>query len=261
MARNAAELAPVVRALAEHGRTVGIFYTWRRHPVVCKLRELAHGGALGRITSVELRMVTTQPRLRDPSHWLFRRDIAGGGITSWLACHWLDAVRFITGDEVAAVSALTGTLSGEAIDVEDVSAVSFRLTGGALGTLHAGYLIAEGPAGYEGTTMDAQLIVRGSLGRAEYIASPGGEQVVVLHSMAPGWQASERQTFAFKLRPSPAYGGAYGEEFVREFLAAAVGNGASPATIVDALRVVEILHAVYESAESGRRVEVARGAV
>jgi predicted dehydrogenase len=206
----------VVRALAEHGRTVGIFYTWRRHPVVCKLRELAHGGALGWITSVELRMVTTQPRLRDPSHWLFRRDIASGGITSWLACHWLDAVRFITGEEVAAVSALTGTLSGEAIDVDDVSVVLFWLTGGALGTLHAGHLIAEGPAGCEGTIIYAQLIIRGAPGRAEYILAPGGEQVVVLHSVAPSWQANERQTFAFNLRPSPAYGGAYGEEFVRD---------------------------------------------
>jgi predicted dehydrogenase len=255
--RTAADLAPVLRALAEHRRAFGVFYTWRRHPVMLHLRDLVRGGALGALTSVELRMVTTQVALRDPAHWLFKREIAGGGITSWLGCHWLDALRFVTGEEVAAVTALTATLSGEAIDVEDVSAVAFRLSGGALGTLHAGYLIAQGRAGYEGAAYDMEFIVRGKLGRATFSRPPGGDPTVVLHSAAPGWNSSTRQVAAFALADAPAYGGVHGLEFVREFLRAAERGEAGPATALDALRVVEILDAIHASSRGGQVAAVA----
>ena len=182
--RTAADLAPALRALVEHRRGFCVYYTWRRHPVILKLRELVRDGALGRLTSVELRMVTTQVALRDPSHWLFKREVSGGGILSWLGCHWLDATRFVTGQEFETVAALAGTLGGEAIDVEDVAAVSFRLTGGALGTLHAGYLIAQGRAGYEGRRLRqshhparharSRRVPVGADGRADGRAAHGG---------------------------------------------------------------------------------------
>jgi predicted dehydrogenase len=256
--RTAAELAPALAALAAHQRRCCVFYTWRRHPVILKLRDLVRAGALGRLTSVELRMVTTQVGLRDPSHWLFKRSVAGGGIISWLGCHWLDAARFITGQEYDAVAALTATLSGEPIDVEDVAAVSFRLSGGALGTLHAGYLIAQGRAGYEGATYDNRVIVRGTLGRAEYLWAPAGEQAVELHSAAPGWNTVSRHRFSYLLADSPAYGGAHGLEFVREFLHTLEAGGPSPASAVDALRVVEALDAIYAAAAGGRTTPVER---
>lgn len=259
--RTAADLEPVLRALAEHQRHLGVFYIWRRHPIILKLREWVAGGALGRLTSVELRMVTTQVGLRDPRHWLFQRSVAGGGILSWLGCHWLDAARFMTGQEYETVAALIGTLSGEAIDVEDAATVSFRLTGGALGTLHAGYLLAQGRAGYEGAAYDNRIILRGTLGRAEYFWTREGEQVVELHSIAPGWDRNAHERFGYLLADSPAYGGAHGLAFVREFLATCQDGGASPASAVDALRVVEMLDAAYQSAATGQATAVTRHAV
>lgn len=256
--RTADDFSPVIRALEDSRRCFGVHYTWRRHPAILKLRELREGGALGRLLSIEMRMVTSQVRFRDPSHWLFRREISGGGIASWLGCHWLDALRFVAGEEVESVVALGATLSGEPIGVEDVAAVSFRLAGGALGTLHAGYLLAEGKHGYEGATMDTALIFRGAHGRAEYIKTADGQHGVVLQSDAPGWESAEKQTFLYNLAPSRAYGGMHGVGFVREFLQATNGNGESPATIEDALRVVELLDAIYASVESERRVRVER---
>ena len=37
---------------------------------------------------------------------------------SWLGCHDLDRIRFITGEDYATVSAQVATRSGEDIDVE-----------------------------------------------------------------------------------------------------------------------------------------------
>jgi predicted dehydrogenase len=257
-ARTAAELQPVIAALAAADRRFGVYYVWRRQPPILKLRELVRQGALGRLLSVEIRMVTTQVRLRDPGHWLFKAAVAGGGITSWLACHWLDATRFVTGEELAETTALTDTLNGEAIDVEDVAAVAFRLTGGALGTLHAGYLIAQGRAGYEGATNDIAFSLRGTLGRADYLWAPSGEQRVVLHSIAPSWETVARHTFAFLPAESAAYGGVPGAGFVREFLRATETGEPGPATIIDALRIVEILEAIYASARERRVTPVTR---
>lgn len=164
----------------------------------------------------------------------------------------------MTGEEVAEVSTLAGTLSGEAIDVEDVASVGFRLSGGAIGSLHAGYLIAAGRAGYEGATNDIAFRLRGTLGRADYLWAPRGEQSIVLHSVAPGWETATHHTFTTVTAESPAYGNRPGLVFVQEFLAAAEQGGAGPATALDALRVLEILDAVYTSARERRVVEVVR---
>jgi predicted dehydrogenase len=256
VARTAGELRPVLKAIATSRREFGVLYVWRRHPIVLQLRDLVQGGAIGKLLSVEIRMITSQVRLRDPQHWLFNKEIAGGGILSWLVCHWLDATRFITGEEISTVAALAGTLGGEPIDVEDVAAVAFRTTGGALGTINAGYLLPSGTLGYEGAPNDIKLIYRGSLGSAEYLWSPGNEHAITLRSIAPGWHTTSARTYGFTLAPSTAYNGAHTVDFVREFLRAALESGDPPATALDALRVVEILDAIYQSNETGRTTEI-----
>jgi predicted dehydrogenase len=57
---------------------------------------------------------------------------------------------------------------------------------------------------------------------------------------------------------SPAYGGAPGAGFVREFLRATETGEPGPATVVDALRIVEILEAIYASARERRVTPVQR---
>lgn len=255
-ARTAAELEPVLAALARRPVPFAVAYLNRWTPAVQQIRELVRGGAIGRLTSVELRMVTTQVAMRDPGSWLFDRAAAGGGILAWLACHWFDAVRFATGDEYARVTAELGTTSGEAISVEDTAAVAFRMAGGAIGTMHAGYLLAVGKPGYRGGGYDIALNLRGTLGAIAYHRDVQ-EDPLVLESVAPGWRTAQRREYRFTPPASPGYGGLAGLDVVRAFLAARPGELA-PADAVDALRLLELLDAVYESARSGRAVEVAR---
>lgn len=106
--------------------------------------------------------------------------------------------------------------------------------------------------------MDTALIFRGANGRAGYIKTADGQHGVVLHSDAPWWESADKQAFLYNLTPSRAYGGMHGVGFVREFIQATNGYGESPATIEDALRVVELLDAIYASVESERRVRVER---
>ena len=98
-ARSAAEFEPVLAALRRRPVPFTVAYLNRGSAPVQQARELFRAGAIGRLLSVELRMVTTQVGMRNPDSWLFRRQVAGGGILAWLACHWLDALRFVTGEE------------------------------------------------------------------------------------------------------------------------------------------------------------------
>lgn len=256
-ARSAGELRPALDALARHRVGFTVCYVWRAHPAVERMRELVRTGAVGRLTSAELRMVTTQVKFRDPGHWLFSREVAGGGVVSWLGCHWLDALRYVSGEEVAAVSATVGTLSGAPIDVEDVASVTLRLAGGALVNLYAGYLLPFGPAGYEGAAFDLSMIFRGTTGTLRYQRS-GDEHLVTLQRADPSASAPSEQVDRYVLPPIPAYGGAPGLRFVETFLRNAhEGGGAGFASAADALRVLEILDAVYASARSGGAAEVA----
>jgi predicted dehydrogenase len=202
-------------------------------------------------------MVTTQVAVRDPRHWLFQRDLAGGGIATWLGCHWLDLLRFTTRQEVTEVAALTANVGGEAIDVEDVASASLRLSGGGIVGFYAGYLLAHGQPGYAGADYDWTFILRGTQGNLALVEANGTEQVV--YERAAPTAVAGREVFRFPEVPSPAYGGGPGLDFVNDFLnAAESGVGDGPCSILEAGRVLEILDALYGSAESRRVVRVER---
>ena len=259
-ARSAAEFAPVLTALQRRPVPFAVAYLNRGAPAIVEARELYQAGAIGRLMSVELRMVTTQVGMRNPGSWLFHREQAGGGILAWLACHWLDAFRFVTGEDIVRVQAELATLSGEAIDVEDTAVLAFRTSSGAIGSLHAGYLLALGNPGYRAAGHDINLILRGSDGLIQYSVGRGQDTPpLILESRAPRWRSASRRSFQLTPTPSPGYGGLAGLDFFRQFLAAAPGDR-TPADAVDALRMLEILDAAYASAASGRAVEVERRA-
>ncbi|HKX16479.1 MAG TPA: Gfo/Idh/MocA family oxidoreductase [bacterium] len=261
--RSGAEFRPAADAIARHGVGFTVCYVWRAHPAVQRMRELVQMGAVGRLVSAELRMVTSQVGFRDPRHWLFKRAAAGGGIFSWLGCHWLDALRYIAGQEVRAASAMVGNVGGEAIDVEDVGIAGLRLSGGALASLYAGYLLPFGRPGYEGATFDYGMIFRGEAGTVDYRRS-GDEHHVTLRRAASGRPNPERGSAALEevdryvLAPEPVYGGVPGLRFVETFLRGIDdGSRASFASADDALQVLTILDAIYLSAQTGKAVELA----
>jgi predicted dehydrogenase len=208
------------------------------------------------LISVEVRLLTTQVQFRDPRHWLFDKSVAGGGILSWLGCHYIDMIRHVTQDEIVAVSATVATRSGEAIDVEDIAALSLGLQSGAIGSLHAGYTLALSGSGYHNPSgYDTYFGLNGRLGRMSWSSSGRADRLVV-ETTHPAWAGAPQREFDFALAASPAYGGVYGEEFLRAFIRAARKEGATPASGRDAFQVARVIDAAYESDRSGRRVEI-----
>ncbi|MDA0747395.1 MAG: Gfo/Idh/MocA family oxidoreductase [bacterium] len=255
IARTADELEKVVVAASTAGLQLGVMYQNRYHPVSQDARRLVQEGILGRATSCEARLVTSQVKFRNPSHWLFDRSKSGGGILSWLGCHYLDLLSYVLGERIVEVSAMVDTLSGEDIDVEDVASLSFRFENGTLGSLQAGYELAMSNAGYLGPNYDSYMGFRGSGGRVYWnpIAQP---PELYAESANPEWGSAPARKFQYTLPTAEGYGGASGLAFLERFLRSTQGDGAPPASGADALRVARLIEAAYESSKTGRHVRL-----
>ena len=256
--RHADETRAVMDMAQRSRRLLSVCYQGRRNPVYMKMRDIVSQGLLGPLISMELRGIYTQVSKRDPHHWLFNKEIAGGGIVSWLGCHDIDRIRFITGEEITTVAAQVGTRSGEDIDVEDTASLSMTLTSGAIASMHLGYILAQSGEGYHNPAgNDVYLGLNGRLGRL-HLSGFGSSPVSRLHveSLHPDWAAAPRQIFEIQVAQSPAYGGIGGEQFMREFIHAAQGNGRPPTTGQDALQVARVTDAAYASSDTGQRLDI-----
>ena len=251
---TSAEILKVQTAAAQAGLVAGVLYTRRAHPCAVAARQLMQTGALGSLFSFESRFLTTQVKFRQPESWLFRRSQAGGGMLLWLGCHCLDLLQHISGEEIVEVGGLLATRSGEAIDVDDTVALTLRFSSGAIGTFHAGYTLAYSGAGYVNLAgYDSYLAFNGREGR---IVWPDLNPSLHIESPPVAGRPAIRDE-KFELPASTSYGGASGEEFFRQFLAAMQGRGSPPTTLADALRTARIIEAAEESSRTGKFVRVA----
>ncbi len=256
--RSAADTQHVIHVAQRTGQKLGVCYQNRYGPWVQDARHFVQQGLIGDLISVEMRLITTQVKFRNPASWLFSHQYAGGGMLSWLGCHSIDLMRYITGESIAAVSAEVATRSGEAIDVEDIASLVLRFQSGALGSLHVGYVLALSGSGYFNKSgYDIYTGINGRLGRIHWSSNTLAPASIAVETTHPTWASAPQRTFHYTLAESSAYAGAYGEQFVRDFMRAAQGEAIPlPTTGEDALHVARVVDAAYESSRLGRRVEL-----
>lgn len=256
--KPAARTSAEILALNDLSRRTGVPWCTgflnRLLPVAQELREIVSAGALGRVVSVEARMVTSSVEQRDPEHWLFRRETAGGGILHWLAIHSIDLIRFVTGLEFAQVSGHVATLSDTGIDVEDMAAVSFTMTNGAVGNLHAGYVLRQRYG-------DIGMTIRGTLGEAVWPMwdFSGRRSTLKVHSEAPGWESVGLKEITVEPREAPGYGGSGGIEFVSGFIRAAAANEPFVTDGEDALAAMRFVEAAYAASSRSEVITLEGG--
>ena len=255
LGKTAADAQRVVAAAKQADRRLSVFYTNRFNPLITEARRLVDLGALGKLFSVEIRMLTTQVRFRGSDHWLFDQDKSGGGILSWLGCHSLDLIQFLTGEPIVSVSAEIATRGEDGYNVEDTATLSMRLRSGALASLHAAYVLAISGGGfYNAAGYDQHVGVNGREGRLWW--KDRGRPELHMESRVPEFKTAPQRTFTFTSAESRAYGGSSGEQFVRDFIAATRNEGPVPCPGEAAIQVGLTIDGAYESALKGRRVEI-----
>ena len=167
----------------------------------------------------------------------------------WLGFHFIDLMSYLAGQPVKAVSTMTARQTTDQIEVEDTATCLLQYENGMLGSLHLGYLLPSGGHQFLG--------LRGSLGWVSWDWETGRQFTVC--SEHPAWRASPERTFDFPSPPDAGYGGGTAEILLRDLARCIRQGGADPLfTIDDALQVLEVLDAAYESAASGKVVEVSR---
>ncbi|MSR83305.1 MAG: Gfo/Idh/MocA family oxidoreductase [Candidatus Latescibacteria bacterium] len=251
--RRAADLARLNEVAARHQVPWATGFVNRLHPVVAELKRLIEAGALGRIVSVEGRVVTSTVQQRNPSHWLFSAEHAGGGILHWLGIHTIDLIRYLTGLEFRSVCGMQATLSNTGIDVEDVAAHSFSLENGALGSLHAGYVLNQRYG-------DFYLCLRGELGEATWQmwGFEGAGHTLQIYSGAPGWETTGHRQLTLQPREAPGYGGSMGQLFVQQFIDSFLHQKRFITDGNDAWRALQFVEAAYQAGATGKTVAIDR---
>jgi predicted dehydrogenase len=80
-----------------------VWYNYRRVPAVALAHRLVQSGALGRIYHVRACYLQSWGGPETPLVWRFQGDVAGSGAHGDLNAHIIDAVRFVTGQEITTV--------------------------------------------------------------------------------------------------------------------------------------------------------------
>ena len=253
VARSVAEVSRLNALAADKELAWATAFMNRYHPIAKKLRQLVAEGVLGDIVSIEGRMVTSTVQQRNPAHWLFNREQSGGGILHWLAIHTVDLIRYITGLEYQSVAAHMATLSGTGIDVEDVLAASFAMSNGAIGNVHAGYVL---PRRYG----DIYLCFRGTEGDATWNMWDweGKGDHLVVQSRVGEWKDEEYREFNLSVADAPGYGGASGLDFIADFIRASGEKKSFITDGNDVLQAMCFIEAAYASVENRRHVDLAQ---
>ena len=255
-ALNATAFEPVAKYAKDNNLILSMHYTNRLKPESQKIKSLIEAGAIGRLQSAQLQIITSTVNSRNPKGWYFQKKFAGGGILSWLGCHQLDMLRYLTSEEVDNVAAMCRTLSGEDITVEDVASVSMELSNGMIATLHAGFLIPI-EKGEEVVSTQIPIAIRGTEGGI-WIERKGDKSTVFLESTKSPWNHSKQICYSYSpvdMVPS-GYGGLYGLDFIRKFLTAGQNENPPPVSADDILNNFYILDAIYKSNDLKKQIKV-----
>jgi len=130
------------------GARAMVGFNYRRVPALALARRLVEQGRIGPLRHV--RAVYLQDWLVDPDSpltWRMQAEQAGSGALGDLGAHIVDLARFLTGDEITGVAAVSATFVEERpllgdegtgrVTVDDAVVFSARFGSGALGSFEA----------------------------------------------------------------------------------------------------------------------------
>ncbi len=121
----------------------------------------------------------------------------------------------------------------------------------SIGNLHAGYVL---PRRYG----DIYMCFRGTDGDAtwEMYGMGGKGDRLLVQSRADGWTDDDHRVFELSVGDAPGYGGASGQVFIADFIAASRGEGEFITSGDDALRAMCFVEAAYRGAATGTRISL-----
>jgi predicted dehydrogenase len=254
MATSAASVRRMMAAAAEAGVLLSTPYVWRYHPVAREMKRLIAEGVTGRVVGCEGRCAAGRLSryLEGHAGWMLQKARSGGGPMFNLGVHWIDLYRWLLADEVVEVIGKNVRVDQQ-YDIEDNSFALLTFSRGTVLALDISYTVPDSyPFG-----RDLYLALRGTHGVLAWSpAFEGTKERLFVCSDAGEYSEVARQHVDFELPPQPGYGGVMGLRFLLNFVES-VRTGKPPAiTGEDGLKALEVVEAIYQSAENGRSVRL-----
>ena len=225
------------------GKNVFVVHQYRFHPAVQYLYDAVNTGRLGRITLVTGRIRWCRPQsYYDESSWRGTWAMDGGVIANQ-ACHHVDLFSWIGGPIHSLHAVGTQRLSN--IETEDVAVVSFRFESGALGVMEA--TTATRPHDIE-----CSLSVLGEHGTVE-IGGTATNQLKVWSFTKPLPEDEHiMREYGEKVDARSKIGH---KRFYEELVASLSAGKPFSVDGLEAYKTVEIINAIYDSMETGERIQ------
>lgn len=233
------ELIELTEEAEKHGLMYSVILQNRFNPAIKVLKAAQEKGRFGKILigTVRLRWCRYQEYYEDGWHGTWEMD---GGVISQQAFHHIDALQWICGDVEEVVSAQANLVNR--LEAEDTTVASIKFTSGALGVIEATTAVRP-------RDVEASLSIIGENG----VAVIGG---IALNNVEH-WEfiESERDdenaTQKFSQEVPTGYGLSHGPLIQEIINRLETGNIVPPFGGIDALPAINLMHALYRSAEIG----------
>ncbi|MEM6779661.1 MAG: Gfo/Idh/MocA family oxidoreductase [Planctomycetota bacterium] len=241
----------ILDACARHNVRLGVTFQSRFHESARLIKQAVDQGRFGTITMGDAYVKWYRSQeYYDSGAWRGTWELDGGGALMNQAIHSVDLLLWLMGP-VRRVHAMTSTMTHERIEVEDVAIANLEFVSGALGVIEA-------------TT----TAFPGSLKRVEIAGSHGSaileEEDITQWQFADETEADEqlRQRMAGQTETGggaadPASIGHHGHKSVYDDFLQSINLDRPP--LIDGAegrRSVELITAIYESARTGRTVDL-----
>lgn len=239
----------IIHACEQAGVKLATIFPSRFHASSQEMKRAVDAGRFGRLALADAYVKWYRSQAYyDSGAWRGTWQLDGGGALMNQAIHSVDLLTWLAGP-VAEVNARTALLAHERIAVEDTAVAAVRFENGALGTIEAT------TAAYPGHLKRIEL--HGSAGSAVM-----EEEDIVFWQFAKPQRRDQAIHEAMTRRRSggggagdPAAIGHHGHRMLFEDMLRAIRRDGTPAIDGhEGRRSVEIILAIYKSAETGRPV-------
>jgi predicted dehydrogenase len=225
------EADEMLSAAEDAGVVLQVAHNLRYLPAILAARDVVADGRLGGIVGLRAAFGHSGPKASWASDatWFFDRALSGGGALIDLGIHIIDVVNFVTRLEAKEVTAMTSG-TGEC---EDAAQLALAFGNGAIGSIHASWVARPAP--------DMSLTIFGEEGTLHF------------DTRSPlTWRPADGKKEQIEL---PDVTANPFDDFVRVVAGDAPAGPAAPGA--EARDAIAIVSAAYESASSGKTVEVA----
>ena len=245
MALTAEDAADMIRVCRAKGVKLGIGFESVHHPAMKKARQLVEDGVVGAASLAQAQygggvrgVVAPAARSGGLNDWWTTPEMVGGASAMMaLGVHAVNALRFILGQEVAEVTAMTDGHTREQ-PLEALATLLLRFEGGPIGMIVCGRRTPDLKAGAVVYGSDGRIILEGTTG--QHIQG----RLEVVSETVDSTEEYEYEELGTTIGEVEAFN-------------RAIRQDTEPCSSgLDGLRVVEVTTAMIESATTGRTVRV-----